>query len=292
MESFMRRIVQLSVLGAVSALMACSTPETTVVTEVIPTAGVRFINAVPDTGAAYGFDFRFVDIVESNAQFRMTFRNAPSSTAPFVSTLTEYKGAREGSRHFMVFLDDTLQTVATTVIKDSSITAVAKSNYTVMLWGNARSSGADKMRLTVWEETVPSPGAQVALRVVNTTGSPIDVRVYTQGGTVPAAATWAAVAAYSASSYVTLATGSYLYNVQPAGGGTALFADALAIPGLAGTVDLEPVPGTTVAGTALSAFVYPRSVAGSKAPQGSAFAVPSIAFNWDRRPPRTCSPLC
>ena len=32
----------------------------------IPTAGVRFINAVPDTGAAFGLDFRFIDIVENS----------------------------------------------------------------------------------------------------------------------------------------------------------------------------------------------------------------------------------
>jgi hypothetical protein len=288
----MRRIVQLSVLCAASAVVACSTPETTVVTEVVPDAGVRFINAVPDTGGAYGLDFRFVDIVESNAHFRMTFRNAPSATAPFVSTLTEYKDTRQGSRHFRVFLDDTLQTVASTVLKDSTLTTVAKSNYTVMLWGNSRSTGADKMHLTVWEETVADPGANVALRVVNTTSSPIDVRVYTQGGTAPVAATWASVPAYSASGYVTVAPGLYMYNVQPAGGGTALFADAQAIPGIAATVDIEASPGTNVKGSAVSAFVYPPSVVGSRAPQGGAFVKPSIAFNWDRRPPRTCSPLC
>ena len=288
----MRRIVLLSVLSAAGAVIACSTPETIIPVPTPPTAGVRFINAVPDTGGAYGLDFRFVDIVENSDHFRMTFRNAPSATAPFVSTLTEYKGTLEGSRHFRVFLDDTLQAVASTVIKDSSLTTVALHNYTVMLWGNSRSSGPDKMRLTVWEETVPDPGAQVSLRVVNTTSAPIDVRVYAQSGTAPAAATWPAVPAYSASGYVSVAPGSYMYNVQPAGGGTALFADALAPPGTAATVDIEAVPGSNVKGSALSAFVYPRSVAGSKAPQGAPFAVPSIAFNWDRRPPRTCSPLC
>ncbi|MEP6733373.1 MAG: DUF4397 domain-containing protein [bacterium] len=288
----MRRIIPLSVLLAVGAVNACSTPDALKPTQAIPTAGIRFINAVPDTGAAYGLDFRFVDIVESNAQFRVPFRNAMSATAPFVPTLTEYKPTMEGARHFRVFLDDTLQAVASTVIKDSTISATATHNYTVMLWGNARSTGADKMKLTVWDETVADPGAQVALRVVNTTDSPIDVRVYAQGGTAPVAATWAAVPAYSASSYSDFPKGSYMYNVQPAGGGTSLFADALAIPGTPGTVDIESIPGTNVAGTAVSAFVFPRSVVGSKAPQSAAFAVPAIGFNWDRRPPRTCSPLC
>ena len=271
---------------------ACSTPETTIKTTAIPTGGVRFINAVPDTAGAFGLDFRFVDLVESNSQFRVTYRNAPSTSAPFVSTLTEYKGARSGSRKFRIFFDDTLQSIASIVLKDSSITVEDQKNYTVMLWGNARSAGADKMNMKVWEEAVPAPGANVALRVVNTGGTAIDVRVYTQGGTAPAAATWASVPAYSASSYITVAPGNYMYNVQPAGGGTALFADAQALPGAAATVDIEALPGTTVAGSAVSAFVFPRSVAGTRAPQTAAFGVPAITFNWDKRPPRTCSPLC
>jgi hypothetical protein len=40
----------------------------------IPTAGVRFINAVPDSSGAFGFTLRFVDIVENNVQFG-DFRN-------------------------------------------------------------------------------------------------------------------------------------------------------------------------------------------------------------------------
>ena len=61
----MRRSYKLSVLCLVlGAASACSTPDKIVATEDIPTAGVRFINAVPDTNA---MDFRFVDIVESNA---------------------------------------------------------------------------------------------------------------------------------------------------------------------------------------------------------------------------------
>src|SRR4051794_24842365 len=72
LESIMRRIIPLSVL-AIGAVMACSEPETVIPTAAIPAAGVRFINAVPDTGAAFGLDMRFVDFVESNAQFRIPF---------------------------------------------------------------------------------------------------------------------------------------------------------------------------------------------------------------------------
>src|SRR4029078_7152757 len=89
-------------------------------------------------------------------------------------------------------------------------------------------SGSDKMRLTVIDETVADPGQSVALRVINASGSPIDVRHY--ASTLPARATVRSVAAYSVSSYVTAAPAQYKFNVQPAGGGTVLFNDRVAVP--------------------------------------------------------------
>src|SRR5205823_4441355 len=103
-------------------------------------------------------------------------------------------------------------------------------NYTGLFQGNARSTGADKMRFSFIDETVDDPGSQVALRVINTTSSAIDVRVYVSGGT-PGSVTFANVPAFGMSAYAKFAPGQYLYNVQPAGGGTALFTDALALLG-------------------------------------------------------------
>ena len=70
----MRRIFKLSVLClAAGVVNACSTPEQITATENIPTAGVRFINAVPDTNA---MDFRFIDIVENHrSPARLGFRS-------------------------------------------------------------------------------------------------------------------------------------------------------------------------------------------------------------------------
>ena len=292
----MRSIFRASVLClAVVAGGACN-PDEVISTENIPTAGVRFINAVPDTGAAFGLDFRFVDLAENNAQFRVPFRNNPSTSGSGASAVTastqiQYKPARAGSRHFRIFLSDSLQSVASVVLKDSTMNIEAGKNYTVMLWGNARSTGADKMKLSVWEEAVADPGTSIALRVINATTSPIDVRQYVSTATVPGPATWAAVPALTASAYVTAAPNQVRFNVQPSGGGTTLFSDALALIGTAGTVDAEAIPGTSVAGSAITAIIFPRSVAGSKAPQATAFLVPAVSFMWDRRPPRTCT-LC
>ncbi|HEX3865395.1 MAG TPA: DUF4397 domain-containing protein, partial [Gemmatimonadaceae bacterium] len=261
-----------------------------------PTAGVRFINAVPDTGAAYGMDFRFVDIVENSDAFRITFRDTPTSSgAVTASSSIQFKPAAAGSRHFRVFLDDTLQNIASTVLVDSTVTLTASHNYTFLLWGNARSTGSDKMKLTMVDETVADPTPGIALRVINTTGSPIDVRQYVSGAALPASPTWASVAPYSISTYVPATPAQIKYNVQPAGGGTTMFTDVQAIIGTpVGTqtagctvgLDCDVTPGSTVPGTALTMIVFPPSVTGSKA---AAFTTPGGSFMWDRRPPIQCT---
>lgn len=281
----MRRFSQLSMLClAVGAASACSTPDTLVPTENIPTAGVRFINAVPDTNA---MDFRFVDIVESNAHFKIGFRNGPASSGGVTaSAQIEYKNTRAGQRHFKIFLNGSTADVASFVLKDTTVTIEAGKLYTAMMWGTARGGG---MRFVFYEETIPDPGTQVGLRVINATGTAIDVRTFATTATLPAAATWA-VPAYTRSSFVTASPSQVRYNVQPAGGGTVFVPEALALIGTpasssAGTsvLDIDALPGTTVAGSAVTAIIFPASVAGSNAAQ---FAAPGMSFMWDRRPPR------
>jgi hypothetical protein len=299
MEFDMRRVLQLTMLCAVAGVGSACSPDKVITTENIPTAGVRFINALPDTGAAFGLDFRFVDLPESNAHFRITFRNTPTTSAGVTgSTQIQYKNARAGSRRFRIFLDDTLQAAAQTMLKDSTLNLEAGKNYTVLLWGRARSTGSDRMRLTVIDESVADPGANVALRVINATGAAIDARQYVATGSAPAAPTWANVAPYTVSTYVTAPPSQIRFNIQPAGGGTALFADGLALIGNPnGTnvggctvgIDCEGAPGTTVPGSAITAIIFPASVTGTKAPQGGIFVNPQMAFMWDRRPPRACA---
>jgi hypothetical protein len=294
----MRRIFQLSVLCVVAGAASACKPDATEANPLTPTAGVRFINAVPDTGAAFGIDFRFIDRAENSDAFRITFRNTPQTASGVTaSTAVQYKAAAIGTRPFRIFLDDTLQTVVLAgVLKDSTVTLEANHNYTFLLWGNARSTGADKMRLTVIDETVADPGQQVALRVINTTNQAIDVRQYASSGSLPASPTWASVAPYTVSGYVTASPATMKFNVQPAGGGTALFTpDVTALTGQpVGTdtgncvvgLDCAATPGTTVPGSAVTLIVFPASVKGSKAAQ---FTTIGGAFVWDRRPTTACT---
>jgi hypothetical protein len=299
MELSMRRILHLSMAClAAAALGACSTPDQVNINAPIPSAGVRFINAVPDTAGSSGMDFRFVDFVENNAQYAINFRNNLSTSGSGAalipaSTQIEFKDTQAGSRHFRIFLDDTIATIAQTVIKDSTLTIEANHRYTVLLWGNAR-GGANPMKLTVIDETY-DPGAQVGLRVINTSSSAVDVREYSSTGTLPASPTFSAVPGMTISGYVNAAPDTMRFNVQPGGGGTALFPDVRALVGtkigtsangcVVGT-DCDATPGTMAAGSAVTAIIFPRSVAGTRTPQSAAFQIPAISFMWDKRPTR------
>lgn len=310
----MRRIFTNSLLCLAAGASACSVPDYLVPTELPPFAGVRFINAVPDSAGTNGMIFRFVDITENNMHYRIAFRNLPSNN---VSTQIQYKGSREGNRHFRIFLDDEAQAIASTVVKDTTVTLVRQRNYTAMMWGNGRSAATapDAMRLSFWEEGVADPGAgKIALRVINTTSNAIDAWVYT-GTTAPAltsAPTWDAVPPYSPSSYVVVDSGTYRYQVKNDAAATVLFTNTVVMTGTVPTcgggltptainpsgcppgqpADIEAIPGTKVSGSAVTGIVFPRSTAGSRAPQAAAFQSPAISYMWDRRPPRICDPYC
>ena len=270
----MRRILELSVLCLGAGMLAACTPDTVITTEDIPTAGVRFINAVPDTGAV---DFRPVDIVENSTFYGVAFRS---------TTLLLYKNARAGDRHFRIFTAGTTPEIASHVLVDTTVNLTAGKRYTFILWGFARAGSSPGLKLTIIDDDPADPASQIAFRVVNAAAglSNLDVRHYPLTGTVPGAATWAGVAPLSATTYVTAPVGRTKINVQPAGGGTALIDTECTQRGLAGTADVEAVPGTEIAGSALSAVVVPRSVAGSAAP--SSFTTPGLICIWDRRPPR------
>jgi hypothetical protein len=281
----MRRSHSFAILVLAAGVAGACRPEEVIKTEQIPTAGVRFINAVPDSSGAFGFDFRFVDIVENNVQFRMTFRNSPQTTAGVTaSAVTQFFPARAGSRHIRIFLDDTLVAIASTVVKDTIVSLEAGKNYTAILWGEGR---LGTMKLKFAEDVPADPATQVALRVINATASAIDVRQYATGASVPATPTWASVPAYSVSSFVTVPVGGYKYNVRAAGAATNLIAtDLTALAGAPAdlVVGLDPLPGTTQAGSAVTLVVYPPSTTGARTPQGGAFAAVGGAFMWDRRP--------
>jgi hypothetical protein len=178
----MRRILKASILCLAAGVLNACTPEEIIITDDIPTAGVRFIHAVPDTGA---MDFRPVDIVENSTFYNVGFRG---------TSLLFYKNARAGSRHFRIFLSPDLalsaeqqQAMASTVVKDTTVTLEAGHRYTFILWGFSRTGSSPGMRLDVIDDNPADPGTAVALRLVNAAAGlgAIDGRFYVTGGTHP-----------------------------------------------------------------------------------------------------------
>lgn len=292
----MRRIIPFSALClAIGALGGCR-PEEVIDSPVPPTAGVRFINAVPDTGQ---MDFRPVDLVENVTFYNVGFRGT--------NTLY-YKNARAGTRHFKIFRTPDPNTsaatqlaVANTVVADLTGEELeANKRYTYILWGYSRPGNAPAMKVTRITDDPADPGAQVAVRVINacvaglcgtSADGSVDARVFTTAQTIGApAATFAASSQLTSSAYTNVATGTYTFDFRPAGSVTtgAGLASGTGPTGTAQTVDQEAIPGTTVAGSAVTAVLVPRSLAGSTA---TPFTTPGVIFLWDRRPPRTCA-LC
>jgi len=306
MEYFMRRIFQLSVAClAAGAVSACSGRDAVTETGVEPSGGVRFINAVPDTAGANGIDFRFVDLVENNAQYNISFRNniVTSGGVP-ASTQIEYKNTLAGDRHYRIFLDDTLPAVAsqrvgcaaaaTTCIGDSTMKVESGHRYTAILWGRSRGPSPTLALKIIDESCVPTDTTQIGLRVINaTTSTTVDVREYT-GTAVPATATWGGVAPMSVSTCITVPTANGIkFNVRNTATNTNYVAtDGTALVGVPiGTVangclvgtDCDATPGTTAAGSVISVIIFEPSVAGSKAAQ---FTTAAMSFMWDKRPNR------
>jgi hypothetical protein len=244
-------------------------------------------------------DFRPVDLVENVTFYNVGFRGT--------NTLY-YKNARAGTRHFKIFRTPDPNTpvatqlaVAQTVVADLDGEELeANKRYTYILWGYSRPGSTPAMKVTRITDDPADPGAQVAVRVINacvaglcgsSADGTVDARIFTTAQTIAApAATFAATPQLTASAYTNVATGTYTFDFRPAGGATtgAALASGTGPAGIAQTVDLEAVPGTTVAGSAVTALLVPRSLAGSQATNAT---TPGVIFLWDRRPPRTCA-LC
>jgi hypothetical protein len=269
-------------LALVGALLAvgCSESDGPFLAPQVPLAYTRFINAIPDTGAV---DFRFVDLVEySPFAVQLAYRG-----------FTPYQGAQPGARHLKVFTNpggsNNQIPHVTNVVLDESPTFEAGKYYTIVAVGFARTTGTPRVKLQVYEDPVPDPGSQVAFRVVNlATGlSSLDVSLTsTSAEAIPATPNVADNLAYLASSaYLTRATGAAWFRVQESTAAAEIVSGngRQAPPGAAGDPlnNLTTIGGSGQAGSVITAWVFPRTVSGSTAPN---VTTPSIIFTVDKHP--------
>lgn len=285
-------------LGAtIGALAACGSDSTSPKFITPPAAGlVRFVNAVPDTGFQ---DFRFTDVVEGvpNVEFvNLPFRGGVN---------VAFQRAVVGTHHIRVFMGSSNTTpaapngfdplVVSTVMADTTFTFQQDVAQTFVFYGSAR-AGAQKFLITT--DARPSltfASGNLGFRTTNLTAGPVDVYL------VPGAALAAApsgtpvitnLASLGTSGYVTqaIAGAASGYSVVVTTAGTAtVVANVLmpvgaalvpAVPGVSG--QLDPVAGSRISGSVFSSYIFPPSVAGSKA---AAFAAPGIGLQIDKNPP-------
>jgi hypothetical protein len=243
-----------------------------------PQAYVRFVHAMPDMGPV---NARLIDKVEN--------LNVGGETYRFVGP---YQGIDVGSRHFRVFPSSTDINVASRVLIDATVPLEAGKYYTLIASGYTATGATPQAQLVVLTDNAPTPsGSQVAVRSINAVSGLGAIDVYTSPSgapsPLPATATMTGISAQplSPSSYATFATGPLVLRATAAGT-TNVLAEFALPAGAAGTTVIDPTPGSSIGGTVLTAFFFPRGVAGSGA---ASFTTPGVAYGVDRRPPRPTS---
>jgi hypothetical protein len=257
-------------------------------------AYIRFVNAIPDSGAQ---DWRFVDAVEGSPTIQqLSFRGIWPGAS--------YQSATAGTRHLRVFqssldptfADPTLATpaIVSTVFVDSTFNLNAGTHYTIMAVGSLRSKTAKFVILT---DDYTDPGSNIGVRVVNAgLSAALDVYGSATGGTsaLPSSPLASGVATYTASKWVTLSPGALTLRAENAGSTTLpAMIDVAAPAGVAAdrTLNLTAVGGSTIAGSAFTAFMFPAAVQDSRAALVIAAtcptkcATPGIVYAVDKYPP-------
>lgn len=245
-----------------------------------PLGGVRFINAVPDGGPV---DIRYVDQVQwsgssvNGTAYGLAFR------AGTIHWATEAK-----ARHIRVFPTDSNIVVTSTVLLDTTINVAANKNVTLMLVGSRAPGG--KISFREIDDTPPALSAsQIAVRVVNATGTgqtPSTASAWFTArdtSTLSATPTYASIGPYATSSYTVQSTGQFAVRTTAAGTTTPVWSTG-APAGAAADGLIAATAGYLGGGSAMSAYIFPRSTAGTAAPQTSAFAAPAVVFFVDLIP--------
>lgn len=266
----------LALIGAV----ACGQDDGVSVNQRPPLGGVRFINAVADGGAV---DIRMVDQVEWSAS---SVSNSSNYGLPFRAGTIHWPTEAK-ARHIRVFPTDSNITVTSQILHDTTITIEANKNVTLMLVGSRVSGG---LRFVMIDDTPPAlSGSQIAVRMVNASG-PGSATATSNGYVVatattalPGSPTFGSIGAYGTSSYLVRDTANFAFRATPASDASTIFS-ATAPAGAPAENGIAATAGARGPGSALSAYVFPRSVAGTAAPQSAAFQSPAVIFFVDKIP--------
>jgi hypothetical protein len=268
------RLQRFLLLGLVaSTAAACSNDSGPTVTQFAPSAAVRVIHAAPDTGL---LEFRWTDQLSGSPYYgQLNYR-----------TVTNYQAVdiAGGSRTFRAFpaVGNGVEVVSQ-IVFEGTLPLQANGYYTLLLHGPARDG---RTGFTLLEDTpgrVSPPSGRIAFKAINTSASPVDVRV--QGLTVPLTDethVFGNVGPRSQTGYVNMIPVTTLTARATAPGSATILGSASAPAGAPPASSSQTaLGGSTIVGSMLSAFVFPPSVAGSGAPS---VTTTSIVWIQDNRP--------
>jgi hypothetical protein len=185
--------------------------------------------------------------------------------------------------------------VVSTVMADTTFTFQQDVAQTFVFYGSARAAAQKFLITTDARPSLTATSGSLGFRTTNLTAGPVDVYLV-PGATLAAAPSGTPVitnlASLGTSSYVTqaIAGAASGYSVVVTNAGTAtVVANVLmpvgaalvpAVPGVSG--QLDPVAGSRISGSVFTGYIFPPSVAGSKA---AAFATPGVGLTIDMNPP-------
>jgi hypothetical protein len=250
------------------ALVACKDTPQGVLQPQTPLAGLRYVNLINDTGAV---DFRIVNFIgDAPSAGAAAFRTGGSPNGVATNFLPNFSPVEAGRDvEIRVFMNGLDPVVSSQVVFDTTVNLTAGVNYSFWLYGSARTSAVHSL---VTADTLAAP-AGLAFRVIHLGGAAVgnvDVDILARTATAPLAgtATFANVVPGTVTAYTAVAVNAALKAVMSAPATRSPFLVTTWAPaGVVGTTTVNPVGGTAVAGTTLSAIIVPASLTGSLAPQ-------------------------
>lgn len=268
-------------IAAALGAAACTKDGGPFLAPVVPLAYTRFISAVPDTFAT---DWRFVDAIA----------NSPTAILQAFRGFTPYQATAPGPRRLRIFPNPGGTVVplgvVTQVMIDTLLTFAENKYYTIIHVGLSRTGSTPADQVIVLEDAIPENiGTQIAVRAVNIGLGLGSLDVYSAASTtapLPASANFANLAYGAQSAYAIMAPGALALRVTAAGTNTPVLANFAAPAGAVADPAnlLTTIGGAAQPGSAFTAFIFPRSVAGTTAPQTTAFQSSAIIYLIDRNP--------
>lgn len=296
------RFARIGILGAmIFAAAACQTDDGGASTPIVPPlAFVRYINAQPDS---ISMDSIFVRVNPVSTLPETTFYSTThSTTLRFIDQIDftpqtfvgvafrglgqgNYQGLEAGSRQFRIFTFDP-RFFSTNLLADTTFSFTAGSYYTIVYSRDATAA----QDVAIFTDDVPVSNAQVQYRATHVATGAAAVDLYATvlaNDPIAGAPAAANVAFRGQTAWLSRASGGLAAQVTATGQTTSL-AGAVAPVGTTGTPTADPVAGSGVAGSVLSAYYF--SAAPAVTFYGRSFraaGTPGIVWYPSRQPIRT-----